>query len=200
MFIFLKNYHNLKVMIKQNLAIYSIPTLFNILKELENELNINVSLISNKQELDKLSFSEYLIITDKKNLNFINLLEVNFPLKIKVLIEKINIKLIKIKTKEQAEILIGNYVLNQNARTLELKSKLINLTEKEVNLILFLHTSEKPVNVEKLQLDVWGYKGQLETHTVETHIHRLRKKILDMFKINNFIVSDKQGYYLNKLL
>tara|TARA_B100000003_G_scaffold152922_1_gene138205 strand:+ start:44 stop:646 length:603 start_codon:yes stop_codon:yes gene_type:complete len=200
MFIFLKNYHNLKVMIKQNLAIYSIPTLFNILKELENELNINVSLISNKQELDKLSFSEYLIITDKKNLNFINLLEVNFPLKIKVLIEKINIKLIKIKTKEQAEILIGNYVLNQNARTLELKSKLINLTEKEVNLILFLHTSEKPVNVEKLQLDVWGYKGQLETHTVETHIHRLRKKILDMFKINNFIVSDKHGYYLNKLL
>ena len=186
-------------MIKQNLAIYSIPTLFNILKEIENELNINVSLISNKQELDKVSFSEDLIITDKKNLNFINLLEVNFPLKIKVLIEKINIKLIKIKTKEQAEILIGNYVLNQNARTLELKSKLINLTEKEVNLILFLHTSEKPVNIEKLQLEVWGYKGQLETHTVETHIHRLRK-ILDMFKINNFIVSDKQGYYLNKLL
>ena len=115
MFIFLKNYHNLKLMIKQNLAIYSIPTLFNILKEIENELNINVSLISNKQELDKVSFSEDLIITDKKNLNFINLLEVNFPLKIKVLIEKINIKLIKIKTKEQAEILIGNYVLNQNA-------------------------------------------------------------------------------------
>ena len=200
MFIFLKNYHNLKVMIKQNLAIYSIPTLFNILKELENELNINVSLISNKQELDKLSFSGDLIITDKKNLNFINLLEVNFPLKIKVLIEKINIKLIKIRTKEQAEILIGNYVLNQNARTLQIKSKLINLTEKEVNLILFLHTSEKPVNIEKLQLEVWGYKGQLETHTVETHIHRLRKKILDMFKINNFIVSDKQGYYLNKLL
>jgi len=196
----LKNYHNLKLMIKQNLAIYSIPTLFSILKEIENELNINVSLISNKQELDKVSFSEDLIITDKKNLNFINLLEVNFPLKIKVLIEKINIKLIKIKTKEQAEILIGNYVLNQNARTLELKSKLINLTEKEVNLILFLHTSEKPVNIEKLQLEVWGYKGQLETHTVETHIHRLRKKILDMFKINNFIVSDKQGYYLNKLL
>ena len=187
-------------MIKQNLAIYSIPTLFNILKELENELNINVSLISNKQELDKASFSEDLIITNKKNLNYINLLEVNFPLKIKVLIEKINIKLIKIRTKEQAEILIGNYLLNQNARTLELKSKLINLTEKEVNLILFLHTSEKPVNIEKLKLEVWGYKGQLETHTVETHIHRLRKKILDMFKINNFIVSDKQGYYLNKLL
>ena len=53
-------------MIKQNLAIYSIPTLFNILKEIENELNINVSLISNKQELDKVSFSEDLIITDKK--------------------------------------------------------------------------------------------------------------------------------------
>ena len=88
-------------MIKQNLAIYSIPTLFNILKEIENELNINVSLISNKQELDKVSFSEDLIITDKKNLNFINLLEVNFPLKIKVLIEKINIKLIKIKTKNK---------------------------------------------------------------------------------------------------
>ena len=65
---------------------------------------------------------------------------------------------------------------------------------------MFLNNSKNPVSVYKLQKEVWSYKNKIETHTVETHIHRLRKKILDMFKINNFIVSDKQGYYLNKLL
>ena len=82
--------------------------------------------------------------------------------------------MIKIKTKEQSEINIGSYVLNLNARILVLNS-IIHLTEKEVNLIMFLNKSEKPVNIEELQLEVWGFKNQLETHTVETHIHRLRK-------------------------
>ena len=80
-----------------------------------------------------------------------------------------------------------------------LNSKIIHLTEKEVNLIMFLNKSEKPVNIEELQLEVWGFKNQLETHTVETHIHRLRKKILNVFEVNNFIISEKKGYYLNKL-
>ena len=186
-------------MIKQNLAIYSIPILFKILKELENDLNVNVVYISNRNELDKINLSNYLILTDKKNLEITNLLQINFPLKISKLIEQINIQLIKIKTKEQSNIYIGSYVLNLNARILEFKSNQINLTEKEINLLMFLSKSEKPVNIVKLQSEVWGYKNQLESHTVETHIHRLRKKILDKFNINNFILSDKKGYYLNKL-
>ena len=186
-------------MIKQNLAIYSIPILFNILKELENELNLHVVSVSEKKHLEKFDLSSSLILTDKKNLEFVNLLELKFPIKISKLVEKINIKFIKIKTKEQSGVHIGRYILDLNARVLELNSTSISLTEKEVNLIMFLNKSEKPVNIEELQSEVWGYKNQLESHTVETHIHRLRKKILDKFQISNFIISDKKGYYLNKL-
>ena len=75
----------------------------------------------------------------------------------------------------------------------------VDLTEKEVNLILYLFKSGKHVSVDTLQLEVWGYGNQLETHTVETHIHRLRKKIFNTFKLNDFIQSDKTGYYLNNL-
>ena len=78
-----------------------------------------------------------------------------------------------------------------------LNSKIINLTEKEVNLILYLHNSNKPVNVKTLQLEVWGYRNSLESHTVETHIHRLRKKILSTFNLDDLIISKKGGYYLD---
>ena len=72
----------------------------------------------------------------------------------------------------------------------------LNLTEKEVNLILYLRSSTEPVKVKTLQQEVWGYRNSLETHTVETHIHRLRKKILSTFNLDDLIVSKKDVYYL----
>ena len=94
--------------------------------------------------------------------------------------------------------MIGSYELNLNAKTLKLDSKSIFLTEKETNLIIYLDKSKQPVNVDELQSEVWGYKNQIETHTVETHIHRLRKKILNELNKDNFILSNKIGYYLSK--
>ena len=186
-------------MIKQNIAIYSIPILYNILKELEDELNYDIIFVPNKAALDKINFSSVLLLTDKKNLNQVNILELNFPLKISKLVEKINIQFMKFKSKENSNFSIGNYMLNLNSRELILDLKVLNLTEKEVNLIMFLNKSSDPVNVERLQFEVWGYGNKLETHTVETHIHRLRKKIFDKFKKDNFILNAKNGYYLNKL-
>ena len=81
---------------------------------------------------------------------------------------------------------------------LKLNSDSISLTEKEINLIIFLNNSRNSVNVDKLQKEVWGYNNKIETHTVETHIHRLRKKILKEFKKDDFILSNKNGYYINK--
>ena len=81
---------------------------------------------------------------------------------------------------------------------MKLDSKSIFLTEKETNLIIYLDKSKQPVNVDELQSEVWGYKNQIETHTVETHIHRLRKKILNELNKDNFILSNKIGYYLSK--
>ena len=70
----------------------------------------------------------------------------------------------------------------------------MKLTEREIEIILFLNDKEKPQNINILQKEVWSYVTDLETHTVETHIYRLRKKISDKFNDNNFIVSSKEGY------
>ncbi len=186
-------------MIKQNLVIYSIPILFKILKEIEKEVNFNVMSVSNVKDFDLQNFSDYLILVEKKKLPYNNVLELNLPIKISKLIEKINIEFIKLKSKEQSAIFIGKYRVNLNARTLEFGNDIIYLTEKEVNLIIYLNNSNKSVNIKNLQSDVWGFKNHLETHTVETHIHRLRKKILNKFNKNDFILSDKKGYFLKKL-
>ncbi len=186
-------------MIKQNLVIYSIPTLYSILQELEEELNYNTLNILDKKKLKNYDLSNFLIITDKKIQNYRNVLQLNFPLTISKLMEKINIEFIKSKTKENSNISIGKYTLDVNSRKLLMNLNYISLTEKEVNLIVYLKNATKPVSIQMLQLEVWGYKNLLESHTVETHIHRLRKKILLKFNLDNFIISDKKGYYLNRL-
>ena len=72
----------------------------------------------------------------------------------------------------------------------------LKLTEKEINTITYLSKSDKPVSVDELQEKVWSYQSDMETHTVETHIYRLRKKILTTFNDNNFITSEKNGYQI----
>ena len=74
----------------------------------------------------------------------------------------------------------------------------LKLTEKEISSILYLFKAERSVKIQELQLKVWGYQSELETHTVETHIYRLRKKILQMFSDENFIISKKNGYEIQK--
>ena len=89
---------------------------------------------------------------------------------------------------------IGKYIINLNSRELIEKKVKLKLTEKEVNIILYLYNSKNPVTINQLQSEVWGYNSELDTHTVETHVYRLRKKILEKFKDNHFIISSKDGY------
>ena len=186
-------------MIKQNLVIYSIPILSEILKELEDEINFNVTEISNHKKLNIQKLDNCLVLMSKnKTLDYGNVIKLDFPIKISKLIEKINIQFIRLKTKEKSRICIGDYELNLNAKILKLNTKSVSLTEKETNLITYLNKSNKPVNVEELEFEVWGYKNKIETHTVETHIHRLRKKILKQLNKDSFILSNKIGYYLSK--
>ena len=70
----------------------------------------------------------------------------------------------------------------------------MKLTEKEIQTIIYLFNNKRPVRIDELQLKVWEYQSSLETHTVETHIYRLRKKILKIFQDNNFIISSNKGY------
>ncbi len=75
--------------------------------------------------------------------------------------------------------------------------KVLKLTEQEIKMILYLLNSSNPVPINELQSNIWSYASNLETHTVETHIHRLRKKILEFFNDKNFILSTKNGYFIN---
>ena len=94
----------------------------------------------------------------------------------------------------QSSINVGKYELDLNERVLKVDQNKLSLTEMEANVILFLINSNDPVNIKKLQEKVWGHMPDLETHTVETHIYRLRKKIKDKFQDSNFIISLKNGY------
>ena len=120
-----------------------------------------------------------------------------FPIKFNKLIEKLNIQSLKQQFNDQSEINIKNYSINLNSREMTLNNLKLKLTEKEVNTIMYLSKIEKPTTVEELESEVWGYQPDIETHTVETHIYRLRKKILKTFSDKNFINSKKNGYQIN---
>ena len=148
---------------------------------------------------DKIKSSKnYLIICQKKVNNIDNqfILD-NLPIKISKLIEKINIQSLKLQFNEKSEFRIGQYKIDLNSRELILINNTLKLREKETNIIIYLSQSSDPVSIDQLQFSVWGYQSKLETHTVETHIYRLRKKILKQFNDKNFILSDKNGYKIN---
>ena len=184
----------------QNLVIFNFKSLYVILKELEEHLNYKILESPNIKNLnDKIKSSKnYLIICQKKMNDIDNqfILD-NLPIRISKLTEKINIQSLKFQFNEKSEFQIGQYKIDLNSRELIEKNNKLKLTEKEANIIVYLSQSDNPVSIDQLQLDVWGYRSKLETHTVETHIYRLRKKILKKFNDNNFIISHKNGYKIN---
>ena len=84
-----------------------------------------------------------------------------------------------------------------NSRTIFKNQKKLNLTEREIDILIFLSKQKEPQKIDILQNKVWNYSSNLETHTVETHIYRLRKKIKDTFNDDNFIISKKDGYIIS---
>ena len=120
----------------------------------------------------------------------------NLPINVFKLIEKINIEFLKLQFNSQSQVKVNNYTIDLNSREMLKKNTKLKLTEKEINTISYLSKSEKPVSVDELQEKVWSYQSDIETHTVETHIYRLRKKILNTFNDSEFIISEKNGYQI----
>jgi Response regulators consisting of a CheY-like receiver domain and a winged-helix DNA-binding domain len=180
----------------QTLVIYDFKILYEILTELENHINFSLLNVKKLTDLNYKTLENYLIISFKKQNIENQILIDQFPIHINKLVELINIKFLKIKYNQQSEIDLGNYKLNLNSRKIFNKKNSINLTEREANIIIFLYNSKKPVKISKLQTEVWGHNSKLETHTVETHIYRLRKKINNVFSDENFIKSSKAGYII----
>ena len=183
----------------QNLLIYESQILYEILIELSDHLNFKVVNIS-KKELNNSNlgkYDDYLILSLKEKLNTSNqILSLQFPIKFSKLLEKINLHFLKQKFNKQSKINVGRYLINTNSREIILDKLKLKLTEKEINTITYLSKQDKPVNINQLQEKVWSYQSDIETHTVETHIYRLRKKISNFFNDNKFIVSKKNGYQI----
>ena len=184
----------------KKLIIYDFKELFKILYEIKKELNYEIIEISaeNSLNISLNKKNDHLVVVKKlvKNLNN-QILITTLPIKLSKLTEKLNIEFLKRNFHSQSELKIQKYNLGINSRELIFKEKKIKLTEKESNIILYISNSIKPVSIQDLQLNVWGYHSDLETHTVETHVYRLRKKILATFDDNDFIKSKKNGYQIN---
>ena len=198
-----------------NIIIFEFDSLYRILSEIKNNLPFKINNLKKLESKDS-NFVEYsLVITNYVNKNFLlkerkidknkilfltkekkNNQHITYPIQIKNLIEKINIKLIKQKYNNQSYLKVSNYILNLNSRIISKNNNSLKLTEKEINIILFLNDHKNPQKVSILQNQVWGYLSELETHTVETHIYRLRKKINDHFNDSNFIISTDDGYLI----
>ena len=186
-------------MTNQILIIYKFTELYQIFEELSLDLNFTITFVENEKSLNEKveNFNNYLVISNKKNLNIGNQFVLdNTPINIFKLVEKINIEFLKIQFNSQSEVIVNNYIINLNSREMLANNIKLKLTEKEINTITYLSKSEKPISINELQEKVWSYQSDIETHTVETHIYRLRKKILNTFNDKDFIISEKNGYQI----
>ena len=214
-------------MIKQNINIVDVPILYNILKEIEENLPFKVVNFSKSNDFQvflkekQSSKNNFYIITTFQNKDyFVNKVKLeikniffllqknkknefdenynifNYPIEINNLIEKINIQLIKDKYNFQSKIKVNNYFIDLNSRIISNHDQSLKLTEREMDIIMFLNDNKTPQKIDTLQQKVWDYSSKLETHTVETHIYRLRKKISEKFKDDNFIISTENGYFI----
>tara|TARA_B100000780_G_scaffold276505_1_gene245223 strand:- start:1011 stop:1595 length:585 start_codon:yes stop_codon:yes gene_type:complete len=194
-------------MIKQNIFIANYNLLYEILEEIKEDLSFRVikfETIDDFVKFDSLDIKNSLIILkpDQKLLNK-DLSKKNFfyikhlPISLNKLLESINIQLIKLKFNYKSKIEIKDYELNLNSKLISKDNINLKLTEKEIEIILYLVEYKTKHTVLDLQKNIWRYSSDMETHTVETHIYRLRKKISDKFSDENLILSHKDGYFID---
>ena len=186
-------------MSSQNLIIYKFTSLYQILEELDLDLNFKITSANNENSLNEIikNFKNFLILSNKKYPGIGNQFILDkTPINIFKLVEKINIEFLKLHYNSQSEVKLNNYIIDLNSREMTINNVKLKLTEKEINTIAYLSKFNKPVSIEELQEEVWSYQSEIETHTVETHIYRLRKKIFNTFNDNEFIISIKNGYQI----
>ena len=122
--------------------------------------------------------------------------QLNMPFTILELEKKIISLIAKNEFKNNSLIRLNDYIINKNERKIKKRDLELQLSEKEINFLILFSKSKEPISRNLVLTNVWNYSLESETHTVETHIHRLRKKILKKFGDNNFIKNNKRGYYI----
>ena len=197
-------------MVIQKLYIINLSTFYNIISELKEYINYEILKFESKEVFfekynnKNISIENSILVVPEgeysffvKNINEDQVIKFNPPINIFTFIEKLNVTFIQKKYQDQSNINVKDFYLDINSRELKKNELSLKLTERETDMILFLSKSKKPVNIETLEKEIWQYSPDLETHTVETHIYRLRKKIKAEFGNDDLIKSNKDGYTIS---
>jgi len=194
-------------MVNQNLYIINLSNFYDIISELKEHIGYeilkfdNKEIFFNKYKNESISIENSILIVHEKEYNFFvkninedQIIKFKPPVNILTFIESLNVRFIQKKYQDQSNVNVKDFLLNINSRELKRGKLSLKLTERETDMILFLNNSKKPVNVKTLEKEIWQHSSDLETHTVETHIYRLRKKINAEFGNEDLIKSNKDGY------
>tara|TARA_Y100000590_G_scaffold421732_1_gene525742 strand:+ start:700 stop:1338 length:639 start_codon:yes stop_codon:yes gene_type:complete len=122
--------------------------------------------------------------------------KLNMPFTIIEFEKKIISLIAKHEFKKNSLIQLNDYIIDKNERKIKKNEVELQLSEKEINFLILFSKSKEPISRNLVLKNVWNYSSESETHTLETHIHRLRKKILEKFGDNNFIKNNNKGYYI----
>ena len=169
---------------------------------LQNSLPIIFLDEKNKKFFDKNKINNYysILISDKASAvsifsnEFIE--KLIMPFTILELIKKAISQIAKNEFRKNSLIQLNEYIIDKNERKIKKENNELQLSEKEINFLILFSQSKEPVTRKSVLKNVWNYSSETETHTIETHIYRLRKKILEKFGDNNFIKNNEKGYYI----
>ena len=184
----IKHYEELKLCLSTNNDEDKLIILFS------SKLNNNDYINLNKNNFPLIIIHNSKIIKKKMPLDLME--KINIPFRIFDLYKKIIFLTSKYQFKKSSLINLNDYIIDKNERKIKRNDLELKLTEKEINFLILFSKSSKPVSRSFVLKNVWNYSSQSETHTVETHIHRLRKKIFNKFKDKNFIKNNNDGYYI----
>ena len=200
---FNKTLNEIKNKISFNLIIYGTKDYLKQTNHNYHVLFVDNEFLLNKKNIDLIKFESFnlpiLFLNDsqsktKKDILFDD--ELHFPFNILDLKKKVNDLLSSYKFNKNSSVNIKNYTIDKNLKIMKKDNVFINLTEKEVNLLVLLNEERKPLNKTLILKKIWQYSIDADTHTIETHIYRLRKKVLEKFGDREFINIFKEGYSL----
>ena len=194
-------------MVNQKLYIINLSNFYDIISEFKEHIGYEILKFDNKEiffdkyKSESISIENSILVVHEKdhtffvkNINEEQIIKFKPPVDIFSFIENLNVRFIQKKYQDQSNVNVKDFFLDTNSRELKKGKSSLKLTERETDMILFLNNSKKPVNIETLEKEIWQHSSELETHTVETHIYRLRKKIKAEFGNDELIKSNKDGY------
>jgi len=168
-------------------------------KEAEKGNHVVVFFVEHLDEVNKYNFPSILAIQSKEKSNKLSSIlseKIKVPFTIFDFKEKIISAIAKNEFKKNSLINLKGYTIDKNERKIKKNNLELQLSEKEIDFLILFSENKNPIKRDLVLEKVWNYSQETETHTVETHIHRLRKKISEKFNDNDFIKNNKKGYFI----